>query len=510
MELVLGLDVGTTATKALAFDRQGKVVASASHPNPLITPAPGWVEQDPEALWQGVVATTRAVTAQLSRGDRIVALAQSSQAGTTIPVDSTGRPVHNAISWMDGRADAECEQIKRTYGAEAIYRTTGWVLWAGLPLQHIAWLRAHCPDEFACTRYFLFVNDFVGLRLSGERCMDPANAGITQLFNLGTGDWDETLPALAGIRRAQLSPIRPAGCVIGKLTDQAASATGLSKETLVVNGSHDQYCSALGLGITRPGRTMLSCGTAWVILAVPPTREAGLRGGMRVSRHPISGRWGAVLSLGGVGASFEWLIDTVWGPRGGPAGRAEAYAAVNAAAARSPAGAAGLLCLPLAGGHPERGEGTSGGFVGLSLSHSRDDMARAVMEGICYELRWTLDEIRAAGVEVEQLTMVGGAARSPVWPQIVADVSGLPVMIPAVTEAASWGAARLAGVAAGLYPGMEEAAGPMDTERTADVDTQRHAAYEDMYQRYKSVSEAVLSGGGASAQGRNTERTEEA
>jgi xylulokinase len=319
--------------------------------------------------------------------------------------------------------------------------------------------------------------------------MNPSDASITQLFNVATGDWDDALLALAGIRRDQLSAVRPSGYLVGGLTAAAGAETGLPEGLPVVNGAHDQYCAAVGLGITRPGPVMLSCGTAWVILAVPETLEAGFRGDMRISRHAVEGRWGAILSLGGVGRSLEWLVDNVWGSGEATAARPVLYEAVNQAAARAPAGAAGLLCFPLAGGHAETVGAGGGGFVGLTLAHGRDEMARAVMEGVACELRRSLEAIQAAGVRVNELTMVGGAARSPIWPQIVADVTGIPVVLPGITEAASWGAAVLAGVGVGLFPSAETAAvsdfGSLAPGRRCNPIPEHGPVYAEVYERYR-------------------------
>ena len=508
--MLIGLDVGTTATKALLFDLNGGVVAAATVPYGLITPQAGWVEQDPEELWRAAVAALRTIADQLRPADQVIALAQSSQGGTTIPVDAAGQPTHHAISWMDGRTQAECDEMRAQSQAEAIYERTGWPLMAGLPLQHIRWLDRQRPDLFARTRRFLFVNDFIGWRLTGELCMNPSDASITQLLDIATGDWDDGLLALAGIRRDQLSPVRPSAAVVGRLTAEASAATGLPAGLPVVNGAHDQYCAALGTGVTRPGSVLLSCGTAWVLLAVPESLAVGRRSGMALSCHAVAGRWGAIRSLGAVGASLEWLADNVWanrqpvpwlrqdrladgpGARGqGPGGqepRSALYEAINAAAARAEPGARGLLLFTLAGGHSGSYGLAQGGFVGLQLTHTRDDLSRAVMEGIACELRWALDEIRAAGVAVRELKMVGGAARSPIWPQIVADVTATPVEVPAITEAASWGAAVLAGIGAGVFANAD-AAGQMSAVGARHLTPAQGCQLSESWQPWAAIFE---------------------
>jgi xylulokinase len=501
-ELLVGLDVGTTATKALLFDLDGRVLAVASRGYGLLTPGLGCVEQDPEQIWAAVVETLQSLSQAVGRrpggqNDRIVALSQSSQGGTTIPVEAQGRPLHAAFSWMDQRAAEEAAAVEARWGADAIYRTTGWSLFGGLPLQHIAWFRRNRPAEFSATAHFLFVNDFIGYRLTGQRCMNPSDAGITQLMALATGDWDTRLLETAGVHRDQLSPVRPSGAVIGTLTAQAAEATGLPRDTLVVNGAHDQYCAAVGAGVTRPGRVLLSCGTAWVLLAVPPDLERGLGSRMAISRHAVEGRWGAIRSLGGVGSSLEWLVDNTYGGHPGGAGytgseRATLYAALNDAAGQTPPGSDGLLFLPLAGGHAANYGPARGGFLNLSLNHSRGHLGRAVMEGTAFELRWAVEETRAAGVGVTALTMVGGAAKSPVWPRIVADVLGVPVTIPAEKDAAARGAAILAGVGAGLLENAEAGFAAWSGDETSLEPAPAHQPVIDAaYARYQAAVQTL-------------------
>jgi xylulokinase len=484
--MLLGLDVGTTATKALLFDLEGNVRASASASYGLITSQPGWVEQDPEALWHAVVTVLRSIVDQLQSGQQVLAVAQSSQGGTTVPVDAAGQPTYNAISWMDGRAQAEYEELRRQYGGEVFTHKTGWPLMAGLPLQHIRWLRAQQPDIFARSRHFLFVNDFIGRRLTGELCVNPSDASITQLLDIETGDWDDWLLMLAGIQRNQLSPLHRSGVTFGKLTAEASAVTGLPTGLPVVNGGHDQYCAALGMQVTKPGSVLLSCGTAWVLLAVPEDLEVGRRSGMALSCHAVPGRWGAIRSLGAVGTSLDWLIDNIWAEQEGSptVPRSVLYQAINVAAAHSGPGAHGLIFCPLAGGHAGSFGAARGGFLGLTLTHRRGDLSRAVMEGVACELRWALDEIRAAGVTAEALTMVGGAARSPLWPQIVADVTGVSVSVPAITEAASWGAAVLAGIGVGAFVDVESAGSVVDA-RSQRLEAGNREMYGPLYERYR-------------------------
>jgi sugar (pentulose or hexulose) kinase len=246
--------------------------------------------------------------------------------------------------------------------------------------------------------------------------------------------------------------------------------------------------------VVRPGTVLLSSGTAWVILAVPQDLKTGLASGMAISCHAVPGRWGAIRSLGGVGASLEWLLKTLGLAGSDAQARAAGYAALNAAALRSEPGARGLLFYPLAGGHSRTGAG-HGGFLHLALEHECGDMARAVMEGTCFELRWALDEIKARGVPVDTLTVVGGAATSPLWPQIIADSTGIPVSLPADRQAAARGAAILAGVGAGVVADMEGGFGRSGEQpavlRPALLRPGNRAHYEAAFARYHKTYERV-------------------
>ncbi len=487
MDLLLGLDVGTTATKALLLSVAGETVASASYNYGLITPREDWVEQDPEDLWRGVVATCRTVLESVKPGDRILALSISSQGGTTIPVDSDGRPVGNAISWMDHRAHRQAEQLRRSMGGDRIYEISGWQLGDGLPLLHICWLREHGPEIFGSARHFLFVNDFIVYRLTGQLCMDPSDAGITQLYNIAEGRWDGDMLGIAGIEPDHLSPVQNSGVAIGQLTAEASRETGLPPSVVVVNGAHDQYCAAVGAGVLKQGDVMLSCGTAWVILCFMEQLRLDPQQRLSISPHAIPGRWGALKSLGGVGACMEWFLRNLWSRT--DAARSHLYHELNRRVDSVPAGSRGLIFFPSSSGY---GRGARGAFIGLTLSHSLDDMARSVMEGVVFELRYTMEDIRESGVRGSELRMVGGAAASAVWPKIVADVTHLPVVIPSTTEAASCGAAILAGVGSGVFPNPETGYRALSGQETLlEPDEGNIKRYDELFQIYMNASKQV-------------------
>ena len=497
MDLLLGVDVGTTRVKALAFDLQGRIVGQAAQNCALSRPRPDWVEQNPEELWQALAATVRGALAALPRaGYRVLGLALSTQGGTTILADADGRPLRPALSWMDQRGSDEARDLAQALGAEQVYRFSGWEPYPGLPWVHAAWLQRHESDRYREARRLLTVSDWLLGRLTGEFRQDPTNAGITQLYHVVRGDWFDTALELLGLRREQLAPLVPCGERVGRLTPAAAEALRLTTDTWVMNGAHDQYAAAVGAGVTAPGRVLLSCGTAWVLLVATsePAFGAGEQA-MAVGRHALAGLWGAMRSMGGVGTTVEWYVDTVLAPLGGwpPGERFKAFAAMDAHLPSIAAGADGLLCIPWAGGHSEQqaAAGVVGGLVGLNARHGQCEIGRAVLEGIAFELRWLIELIRSAQMPIEALVMVGGAAQSACWPQIIADVTGLAVTVPAVQEAAARGAAILAGAGLGLLDPATGFAECQDHDRRLEPRGTERRAYEGIYRRYQAVHAAL-------------------
>lgn len=483
MELLLGLDVGTSSVKCLAVNVEGEVAASAAQPLRLSTPRPGWVEQDPQEIWEGAAHACRAVTSSLTRPYRIAALSVSSQGGTTIPLDAAGVPTHLAFSWMDERAGEESREVQKALGEDWIARTSGWPLSEGLPLNHIAWFRKRNPEAFARTERFCFVNDFILSRLCGEYAMDPSDAGITQLYNLVDGRWDRRLLDYAGIQPSQLSPIYESGRVVGALTREAGEQTGLAAGLQVVNGAHDQYCAALGTGTVQPGKALLSGGTAWVILAVFQNLEEALQSGMSISRHAIPGLFGGILSMGGVGASVEWLLELLWPDLDD---RISRYQALDRTVVGVPPGSGGLIFRSLSGSHSKNGETIPGILAGLALRHTRGDIARALLEGVAMELRWLLDGMGEAG-QIDRLKMIGGAVHSPTWPQIIADITRRPLEALQISEAASLGAAILAGRGVGLFSNDQAAESLNLQSRQVSPDSNLEDFYTRQYESYRRL-----------------------
>ena len=483
---IIGIDIGTTGTKAILFDDVGTPIAHAYRGYTLSTPAVGRSEHDAEGYVTAVAETVREVCEGREITDRVAAIAFSTQGGTLIPVDEDGHPLRPAIVWNDHRCTEEKEDYLREMGdAMTLYEKTGWKLGTGLPLLTIRHLKKNEPDVFKKTARFLSVPDFVALRLTGKAAIDLSNAGINQLTDIRKGAHDKALLSFAGIREDQLPEIIPSGNVIAPLSTEGASLLGLSERTLLVSGAHDQYAVALGAGANRAGDILIGSGTCWVVTAIgnEPDFESGLAQSVAAAR----GLWGSLSSLSSGGVCLEWLRKNVATVNG--EGLID-FKTLDAEAEKRAAATDGLFFYPFSGKY-EGGRFQKASFTGLDLSHDRFHMARAVMEGVVFQILWFMEAFKTKPSD-EGLTLAGGASKSAVWAQMLADVSGLPVRLPSLPDLACVGAAILAGVGAGLYSDAREGYRRFAAEeKIIYPNTEAHEKYKVAFAEYKRQANAI-------------------
>ncbi|MGQ9632487.1 MAG: xylulokinase [bacterium] len=489
MDLLLGIDVGTTGTKGLLIDTEGKVLGSAhrEYDHGLIAPRQNWVEQEAEDWWNALIGVVRELVGGRDIAASVRGLGLSTQGGTLVPVDGENRPLRRAITWLDTRAQREAEVLASNVGQDFFVCRVGTTISSRSVLAKMRWLRDNEPEVFSGAAKFAFVGDYIIKRLTGRYACDPSNASIDLLLNLRSGEWDSDLLGLASINQDLLPPILESGTPVGNLSRGAAEELGLPESVVVAASAHDQYCAALGAGVLREGDCLLSCGTAWVLLApldhliLEERRPKFLPG-----RHLIPGPWGLMAAMSNGGVVWDWFNDLVSSWECGEG----SYEELNENLWTISPGAGGLICLPhFTGSAAPTWEGTArGAIIGLTLSHSRYDVLRAVMEGIALETRWSLEEMRGLGLSISSLKMIGGAARSPVWPRIVADSTGCPVSVPENPEAACLGAAILAGVGCGVFSSAEEgysrAKGP---EEQIQPNMGDFAIYSQLFEVYRGA-----------------------
>lgn len=446
---VVGIDVGTTGVKAVALSAGGALLGKAEVAHPLSTPKPGWAEQDPEDWWNG---TERAL-AELTQPDgplgaaEIAGIGLSGQMHGLVSLDTSDRVLRPAILWNDQRTGAQCEEIERRVGFERLIELTGNRALTGFTAPKLLWLREHEPEVFGRIAHVLLPKDYVRLRLTGERAIDVSDASGTLLFDVGARRWsDEVLDALE-LPAEWLPPALESPELSGRTLEGGPVPAGIP----VAAGAGDQAGGAVGVGVIAPGPLSVQVGTSGVVFAALPGYAAEPEGRVHAFCHAVPGGWHAMGVMLSAAGSLRWLHDVL--APGLP------YDDLVTEATGWEPGAEGLTFLPYLAGErtPHADPDARGAFAGLSLRHDRGALTRAVLEGVAFGLRDSLELLRGLGVEPESGRVLGGGARSATWVRILAAVLGLPLQRPAVEEGAAFGAALLGGVAGGVWPDVEAA-----------------------------------------------------
>ena len=487
MEYLLGIDIGTTGTKSALFSSRGELVDIASCGYGLSYPREGWVEQRAGDWWDALVQTVRELVARNRCADRVAGMSLSTQGGALVLLDEEFNPIADAVSWLDTRAKETADILKRQISVEEIYRTSGWPILNSLNFPNILWFREKRPDLFKRARFFASTVDYIGYLLTGRFVIDPTNLALTLFLDLDRNDFSEKALGILGVGRERFPEVVPSGRMIGKLNPKPAKLLGLGQSVAVVSGAQDQYCASIGAGAVEPGDCVLSCGTAWVLLATcdklyfndKSLAGHGIVAAVFPGPHPIEGKYGLMTSVPFGGNSLAWFRDTL---RPGVS-----YDLLNTDAAGVPPGSEGLIFYPI-----QSSKSGKGAFVGIDGVHTMRHFTRAVYEGIAFLNRRHLDMIRESGVQVQKLIMIGGGAKSPLWPRIVAEVCGVPVTLPKLNEAACAGAAVLAGVGSGLFRSIVDGSRAVSVSKKEILPTEGATEkYREMYERYMGTLGAV-------------------
>ena len=445
--------------KALAVSARGEVVARAEAGYPLSTPRPGWAEQDPEDWWRA----SRTALAEL--GVAPTSIGFSGQMHGLVALDAHDRVLRPAILWNDQRTAAECAEIEERIGLERLIELTGNRALTGFTAPKLLWLRRHEPEVYRSIAHVLLPKDYVRLRLTGERAIDVADASGTLLFDVAHRRWsDEVLEALE-VPRAWLPD---------------------AHECTSIAGAGDQAAAALGVGVDRPGPISVVLGTSGVVFAVLPRYEADPEARVHVFCHAVPGTWNAMGVMLSAAGSLGWYRRT-FAPQA-------AHGELDAEAAAVAPGAEGVLFQPYLSGErtPHADPNARGAFVGLELRHGRGHLTRAVLEGVAYGLRDSLELLRALGVEPEVGRASGGGARSRLWLRIVASVLGLPLETTAAEEGSAYGAALLGGIRDGVFADATEAVETcVRVRETIEPDPEWSRAYDAGYSRFRRLYPAL-------------------
>jgi xylulokinase len=491
MSYLIALDAGASEIKVSIFDRAGHEVANARRDCPSNAPQPGWAECPPEVLTRWPLEILReALETSSVPLDEIVAVGVTGSRATVLPIGGDGEPCGSTIFWYDRRASEEADELgRRLDGPDRFQQLTGIPLDATPSVAKIMWLRRHRSHIFDTAALFAIPQSAVlnALTGSGWSC-DVSYGSYVGLMDLETRRWNNELLAASGISSAALPELVPAGTVTGTVGAAAAAATGLARSVKVVASGSDSACFKIGAGIEGTGVASIYIGTAGVVGVITdrPVRDARLT----CCPSALPGYWDTEGLLLTAGSAYRWLRDLLNEAQSG--GGSRTFSDLDTLAAKAPPGSDGLLMVPhLAGsGTPLWRAKASGLVSGLRLSHTLSSLIRAVLEGVAYAQRHALDAVAEHVSPLSRLRFTGGGAASALWAQIIADVTGIPVSVPASRESTALGAALVAGVAAGMYPDYRSAiaavAGP---ERHFQPDSAAYETYAAGYRSYLEVAE---------------------
>lgn len=484
MSYVVGIDISTTATKAILVRDDGAFRGVGMSSYGYETPRPMWTEQDPALWWAATVeAVRRVLDTSGVAGSEVEAVGLTGQMHGSVLLDAANDVVRPAILWNDQRTEAECDEIRRRVGQDRLIRITGNDALTGFTAPKLLWVAHHEPTNWAQVRHILLPKDYVRYRLSGEFAIDVADGSGTILFDLARRTWSpEVLDALE-LDQTLFPPTFEGPTVTGALSAEAAAASGLSAGTPLVAGGGDQSANAVGVGAVSEGIVALSLGTSGVVFATTEGPAIETRGRVHSFCHAVPDRWhmmGVMLSAAG---SLRWLRSALAPDR--------TFEELVEAAAEVEAGSGGLFFLPYLTGErtPHPDARARGAFVGLTVRHELRHLTRAVLEGVAFGLKDGLDLMVGAGLDrPTQIRASGGGTRSGLWRQILADVLGAEIVTVTTEEGAAYGAALLAAVGAGWFSSVEEACARLVEVRPAatpaawaDTYRERHEVYKELY-----------------------------
>jgi xylulokinase len=491
MEVLLGIDIGTSACKVAAFNAAtGLVLATSTQGYPVYHPQPGFVEQDPNEWWQAVCTGVRDVLSQGVSASEIAGIGIDGQSWSAIPIDADGRVLHRTPIWMDTRAAALAATVESRLGADRLFKISGNPFSPSYVTPKVLYWLENQPELMARTDKILGSNAWIGYQLTGQVSQDYSQGYGWHCFDEATLQYDWDLLRDLGIPARLLPDLVPSHAVIGRVTTAAAAATGLLPGTPVVAGALDATCGTLGAGVVSAGQTQ---------------EQGGQAGGMSIcidrplshpqlilSPHVVPGHWLLQGGTVGGGGTMGWFAREL-GAEEEAQGRENGtnpFQIMDREADEAPLGSQGLICLPYMSGErsPLWDPKAQGVFFGLSYDKHRGDMIRSILEGTAFALAHNIETARSAGAVITEIRAMGGAANSRVWTQIKTDVLGFPILVPSADTATTLGAALVAGVGVGTYRDYQQAvAQTIRINRSHQPDLARHDLYRPYYDLYKSL-----------------------
>ena len=493
MKYVMGIDIGTSATKTVLFDETCQAVAMASCEYPLYQPQNGWAEQQPEDWYQAVVQTIREILAKSPVDAKdIVGIGLSGQMHGLVMLNEKEEVIRPAIIWCDQRTGKECIEITRTVGADKLMKITANPALPGFTASKLLWVRNHEAEHYRQCRHILLPKDYVRLRMTGQYATDVSDASGMQFLDVRHRCWSDEILDRLDIDPSWLAKVYESPDVTGTLTTAFAAATGLLPQTIVVGGAGDNAAAAVGTGIVSDGKAFTTIGTSGVVFAHTSDLHIDPKGRVHSFCCAVPGCWHVMGVTQAAGLSLRWFRDTLGHDYMKEAEQAglDPYVVMDHHVEHVPIGSRRLLYLPYLMGErtPHLDPDCRGVFFGLSAIHTQDDMLRAVMEGVSYSLTDCQDILRDMGIVVQEMMACGGGGRSPLWRQMLADMYNCEVKTVSSKEGPALGAAILAGVGAGLFKNVVTACRDfIDTKTYCQPDPTAHAYYEKGHALYQKL-----------------------
>jgi xylulokinase len=493
---LLGIDIGTGGTRAVLIDETGRVLGSATAEHqPISAPHRGWAEQAPDDWW---AAACKAVPQCLANAkatvDEVESVGLTGQMHGLVMLDADGKVLRPALIWCDQRTEEECREITEKIGAKRLIELTANPALTGFTLPKIWWVQKHEPEIWKRVKKIMLPKDYVRFRLTGAHAIDVADASGTLILDVVNRRWSKEMMAASNLSEEMLPKVLESQEISGKISEAGAKASGLKAGIPVVAGAGDQAAGAVGMGIVRPGAVSATIGTSGVVFAATASPEFDPKGRIHTFCHAVPKRWHVMGVTQAAGFSLRWFRDQFGA--GGDSSR-DPYDRLMDEASHAPAGSDGVLWAPYLMGErtPHLDPNARGALVGLSSTHTRAHVVRAILEGVAYSLRDTLTIFADLKLPTESIRLGGGGARGGLWRQIQADVYGMPVDIVEAEQGPAYGAALLAGVGVGVWSSVDEACDTavrvatrvQPNSASAAVMNKQYAAYRTLYPALREI-----------------------
>ena len=495
---LLGIDVGTTGVKTVLINEDGSLRAEVTRAYPLHSPAPGWFEQDPEDWWAATVEAIRQVLRDGgTTGQDIKGVGLSGMYHGLVLLDQQGHVLRRSILWNDQRTARQSAFIVEKVGRERLRRicaTGGAPYFTACKLQ---WVRDNEPSIFERVARIMLPKDYVRFRLTGEYCTDVTDASGTLFLDVAKRNWSDEIPELLGVPRSILPHLVESAAVSGQVSAAGRTATGLLPGTPVAGGGGDQACAAVGMGIVREGVASFSIGTSGVIYAATAAPKTDNEGRFDTFCHAVPDTWCVLACINAAAGSHQWYQDKIaaWERAEAERRGTTIFTVLDELAARAPVGSGKLLFLPYLAGerHPHTDTDARGVWFGLHAGHGREHLIRSVLEGVAFCFRDCLEAMKSHGIPMREVRATGGGARSPLWLEIMANATGQEILtMQADSGGASFGAALLGGVAAGVFRNVEQAcAATVATGTVVPCDATKEAEYRNLFEVFRSLYPAL-------------------